>query len=125
MKRRIARKILKRIGHRTLMVSGCEVHLARPNSYKQGTVDRAVLCRRMWGILDLESSTWMGNNDGPFVFEDFDAARAKRQLLAAQIPCSPLRFSVERFVSASRKLDEISLQNTVDQAMELIEQRGY
>jgi len=107
------------------MVSGCEVHLARPNSYKQGTVDRAVLCRRTWGILDLESLTWMGNNNGPFIFENFDAARAKRQLLAAQIPCSPIRFSVERFVSASRKLDEISLQNTVDQAMELIEQRGY
>jgi len=29
------------------------------------------------------------------------------------------------FVSATRMLDEISLQNTVEQAMDLIDKRGY
>lgn len=48
-----------------------------------------------------------------------------RQIIAARIPCDPLRISVEPFTSATQKLDEIKPENTFDQAMDLIEKRGY
>lgn len=78
-----------------------------------------------WGLLDTSNNTWLGSSRGPFRFTDYDEARVERQVMAARIPCSPLRISVEPFTSATRKLDEITPENTLDQAMNLIERRGY
>ena len=107
------------------MVSGCEVHLRRPIPTSKAPSIAPWLVGGPWGILDLESSTWMGNNDGPFVFEDFDAARAKRQLLARRFLVRPSDSVLNRLCRHQGSWTTISLQNTVDQAMELIEQRGY
>lgn len=78
-----------------------------------------------FGLLDTESNTWLGTADGPFAYDDYDLARAMRQIVAARIPCDPLRISVEPFTSATRKIGEITPNNTLDQAMALIENRGY
>ena len=78
-----------------------------------------------WGLLDTSNNTWLGNDDGPFIFTDEDLARAQRQVFAARIPCPVARISVEPFTSATRKLDDIPLAFTDDQAMDIIEKRGY
>lgn len=78
-----------------------------------------------WGLLDTSNNTWLGGKDGPFRFTEYDLARAQRQVLAARIPCPVTRISVEPFTSADRKLDEIALQNSEEEAMRIIEKRGY
>lgn len=139
MKIRIARKILKRTGHHITVVGGHRVDLTRPNTYKHGTVNQAITTiyptidltpgtlahPKKWGLLDQDTDTWFGNSQGPMTYNNKQTAKAMRQIVAARIPCSPLRISVEPFTSATVKLDEITYQNTFDQAMDLIEKRGY
>ena len=50
-----------------------------------------------FGLLDTENNTWLGTDQGPLVYEDMQIARVARQIIAAQIPCSPLRISIEPF----------------------------
>jgi hypothetical protein len=135
MKRRVARKILKRVKHETRLVANCILYLNRPSTYKAGTVHRAEVTLglfnlepkdlSLWGLLDLTTNTWLGTRDQPFTYDDEKTARASRQIIAARIPCSPLRISVEPFTSATKKLDDIVPENTLDEALDLIEQRGY
>ena len=80
---------------------------------------------KKFGLLDKESGTWFGTDDGPFTYDDEEVAKVARQVLAARIPCDPLRISVEPFTSATKKLDDITPENTFDQALDLIERRGY
>jgi len=136
MRRRIARKVLKRVKHKTELVAGCIFYLYQPSSYKPTTIHRAErvlgmfaiepddLCHE-WGLFDPLTNTWFGTGSEPFIFDKERTAMAMRQIVAARIPCSPTLISVEPFTSATRKLDEITLQNTLDEALDLIEQRGY
>jgi hypothetical protein len=136
MKRRIARKILKRIRHKVQLIGNAIFYLYQPSSYKPSTVHRAEavlglfalepndLCHE-WGLFDPLTETWFGTGDSPYIYDDERTAMAMRQIVAARIPCSPLLISVEPFTSATRKLDEITFGNTLDQAMALIEQRGF
>ncbi len=78
-----------------------------------------------FGLLDTENNTWLGTDQGPLVYEDMQIARVARQIIAAQIPCSPLRISIEPFTSATKKLDEIKPENTLEQALDLIDKRGF
>ena len=78
-----------------------------------------------FGLLDTENNTWLGTDQGPLVYEDMQIARVARQIIAAQIPCSPLRISIEPFTSATKKLDEIKPKNTLEQALDLIDKRGF
>ena len=78
-----------------------------------------------FGLLDTENNTWLGTDQGPLVYEDMQIARVARQVIAAQIPCSPLRISIEPFTSATKKLDEIKPENTLKQALDLIDKRGF
>jgi len=78
-----------------------------------------------FGLLDTENNTWLGTDQGPLVYDDMEMAKVARQVIAAQIPCSPLRISVEPFTSATKKLDEIKPQNTFEQALDLIDKRGF
>lgn len=80
---------------------------------------------KKYGLFDTESDTWLGTADGPLTYDDEVTAKTMRQIMAARIPCSPLRISVEPFTSATRKLDEITPENTFDQAMDLIDKRGF
>jgi hypothetical protein len=80
---------------------------------------------KRFGLLDTETNTWLGTADGPLTYDDHEIARLMRQIIAARIPCDPLRISVEPFTSATKKLDEIKPKNTLNQAMDLIEKRGY
>ena len=78
-----------------------------------------------FGLLDTDTSTWLGTDEGPLIYDDVEIAKVARQVIAARIPCSPLRISIEPFTSATKKLDEIKPKNTLEQALDLIDKRGF
>ena len=88
-------------------------------------IESGTLERSKFGLLDTETSTWLGTDQGPLVYDDMEVAKVARQVIAAQIPCSPLRISIEPFTSATKKLDEIKRENTLEQALDLIDRRGF
>jgi len=50
-----------------------------------GTLDRP----KKWGLLDRDSSTWLGNDYGPLTYDGYDIARIAARLLAARLNSSP------------------------------------
>lgn len=136
MKRRIARKILKRIGHHVTVVGGRRADLTRPNSYKRGTVNQAIIAiyptidltpgtlayPKRFGLLDQDTDTWMGLDAGPLTYDDYDLARIAARLLAARMNWSPLRIEVKRYTKATVKLDDIKPVFTLDEAWRRIDE---
>ena len=69
-----------------------------------------------YGLLDRDSGTWLGNDDGPLTYDDYEIARVVARLLAARFNWSPLRIIVQRFTSASRKLDDLTPEYSLEEA---------
>lgn len=111
--------------NRVIMQDGKLVEVEFTPAAKPDIMPGTLTQPRKYGLLDTASGTWLGTADGPLTYDDEEFAKAMRQIMAARIPCSPLRISVEPFTSATRKLDEITPENTIEQAMDLIDKRGY
>jgi len=110
---------------RVIMVDGKLVEVELTQGTKPDITPGTLARSKKYGLFDTESDTWLGTADGPLTYDDEVTAKTMRQIMAARIPCSPLRISVEPFTSATRKLDEIPLQYTHDEAMDRIEKRGF
>jgi hypothetical protein len=136
MRRRIARKILKRVHYKHTLVAGCEVWFIMPGTgHKRGTINRAALVMRIadwvpgtlehpktWGMLDRDTQTWLGGSFGPLTYYDYKITRIKARIIAVQLGWSPLRVIVQRYTPATRKLDDLETRCSGEEAMRRLEE---
>jgi len=137
MRRRIARKTLKRVGHKRIVVAHCLVDTWQSGVYKQSTIHRAIMATigpliditpgtlenpKKWGMLDRDTNTWMGNSDGPLTYDDYNIARREARVTAARMDWSPLRVVAQLYTTATRKLDDVTPVRSSEEAQRLLEE---
>ncbi len=89
-----------------------------PKDYSPGTLEHP----KIFGLLDRDTSTWMGSSDGPLTYDNFEFALVRARLIGVQLKWSPLRIVVRFFTSATKKLDDVEVAYSSDEALERLEQ---
>ncbi len=89
-----------------------------PNDPLPGTMDSP----KLFGMLDCETDTWMGYDDGPLTYDNFEYLVYRARLLEAQLRWPASRIKVQFFTSATRKRDDVTIMYSVEEAMDRLQQ---
>ncbi len=89
-----------------------------PKDYSPGTLHRP----KMFGLLDRDTSTWMGSSVEPITYDNFEFALAKARVLGVQLKWSALRIIVQFFTSATRKKDDVEVFYSGEEALARLEE---
>ncbi len=89
-----------------------------PTDYSPGTYEHP----KMFGLLDRDTSTWMGSSEAPLTYDNFAFALVRARLIGVQLKWSALRIVVRFFTSTTKKLDDVEVAYSSDEALERLEQ---
>lgn len=80
----------------------------------------------MFGIYDKKDDCWLGNNEGPKLFDTELKARLAARILAGQLGWSPTRLVAEEFEEEDLQYkDDVQTERSAEEWLEGLERGRY
>ena len=80
---------------------------------KPGTRDNP----KEWGLWDKKQNCWLGTTEAPYTWDDYEVARIAARVLAARMEVCGTSIEVQKFTSASRKIEDFKPHISAEKAL--------